>query len=179
MKPVIALMMFTGIDPQDAVALKRSAYKDGKIDSRRGKTRVAQWWPVPAPLRGILENATDHDAITLCATSFGKPWTLSGYRASWRKVRMKLEAIGAVSPGLTLKGLRHTVATILAEMGYDYSMIADALGHKTLAMAQHYSKQADRPRKMTAMVEKFDIEMNERETKLSNPVSKTVKLKGV
>lgn len=38
---------------------------------------------------------------------------------------------GAASPGLTLKGLRHTVATILAEMGMDDRTIADMLGQRT------------------------------------------------
>jgi hypothetical protein len=30
------------------------------------------------------------------------------------------------------------------------------LGQKTLAMAQHYSRRANRSRKMTEVVEKFD-----------------------
>ncbi|WP_297323592.1 tyrosine-type recombinase/integrase [uncultured Bartonella sp.] len=42
--------------------------------------------------------------------------------------------------GLTLKGLRHTVATILAEMGMDERTIADVLGQKTIEMARHYSQ---------------------------------------
>ena len=52
-----------------------------------------------------------------------------------------------MSEGLTLKGLRHTVATILAEMGFDDRTIADMLGQKTLAMAQHYSNRANRSKK--------------------------------
>ncbi len=75
-------------------------------------------------------------------------------------------------PGLTLKGLRHTVATILAEMGYDDRTIADALGHRTLNMAQHYLRRADRTRKMTDVVKNFDKEM-------SNRSRKSVKLEGV
>jgi integrase len=179
MKPVVALMMFTGMDPQDAVALPRSAYQNGKIDNWRRKTGESQWWPAPAILQTILDDAPAHDAPTLCANSFGKAWTLSGYRASWAKVRIKLEASGAVSPGLTLKGLRHTMATILAEMGYDDRTVADALGHQTLAMAQHYSRHANRARKMEAVSEKFNIEMNERQERLSNPFSETVKLEGI
>lgn len=49
-----------------------------------------------------------------------------------------------MQPGLTLKGLRHTVATILREMGKDYATIAEMLGQKTEAMAKHYSRRAER-----------------------------------
>jgi len=41
------------------------------------------------------------------------------------------------------------VATILAEMGYDDRTIADVLGQKTLAMAQPYSRRANRAKKLT------------------------------
>jgi integrase len=77
---------------------------------------------------------------------------------------MKLEAEGKVQPGLTLKGLRHTVATILAEMGYDERTIADMLGQKTTQMARHYARRADRTRKLSAVVENFDAEVNARRT---------------
>lgn len=164
MKPVVALMMFCGIDPQDAVSLPRTAIKDGRLDARRGKTKVPVWLPVPAPLRSILDAAPAHSAITLCASSHGRPWTVSGLRSSWRPIRMRLEEVGTVAPGLTLKGLRHTVATILAEIGFDERTIADMLGQKTIEMARHYSRRADRSRKMVGVVESFDAEVNRRRT---------------
>ena len=74
-----------------------------------------------------------------------------------------------VGSGLTLKGLRHTVATILAEYGYDERTIADMLGQKTIEMARHYSRRADRTRKLTAVIENFDAEVNLRRTKIVKP----------
>jgi integrase len=71
-------------------------------------------------LAEILRDAPQHSAVTLCATSKGRPWTLSGFRASWRPVRLRLEADGKVGPGLTLYGMRHTVAVILREIGCDH-----------------------------------------------------------
>ena len=52
---------------------------------------------------------------------------------------MKLapEKAGKIEPGLTLKGLRHTVATILAESGSDERTIADMLVQATIEMARH------------------------------------------
>jgi hypothetical protein len=73
--------------------------------------------PMPAPLADILDKAPIHAAVTLCANSRGTPWTLSGFRASWRTLRIHLEKEGRISPALTLYGLRHTVAVILRECG--------------------------------------------------------------
>ena len=72
-------------------------------------------------------------------------------------------------PGLTLKGLRHTVATILREMGKDARTIADMLGQKTEAMARHYSRRADMSRKNSATIAEFDAEVNRRRTNVVKP----------
>jgi integrase len=81
-----------------------------------------------------------------------------------RPIRAKLEAQGKVAPGLTLKGLRHTVAMILSEMSFDDRTTADCLGQKTEAMARHYSRRADKSRKLNAVVKDFDHEVNSRRT---------------
>ncbi len=61
------------------------------------------------------------NAITLCANSYGKSWTESGFRLP-RFMAAYPNAIGARGQdrsGLTLYGLRHTVAILLRELGYD------------------------------------------------------------
>ncbi len=164
MRLPVMLMMYCGLDPQDALRLPRIAVSGGKLDTRRGKTGVAVWVPLPKPVLDAIAEQPEHNAITLCANSYGKPWTVSGFRASWRPVRVKLEEAGQVQPGLTLKGLRHTVATILREMGKDYSAIAEMLGQKTEAMARHYSRRADMSKKMTETIADFEAEVNRRKT---------------
>jgi integrase len=178
MRAPLALMMYCGLDPQDALRLPRSAISDGLIDTRRGKTGEAVWLPLPAPVATVLAEAPSHDAITIAATMRGRVWTGAGFRASWRTLKARLQKEGKVTPGLTLKGLRHTVATILAEMGYDDRTIADMLGQRTLAMAQHYSRRADRSRKMAGVVRAFDAEVNRRRTKIVKPSEKSVKPAG-
>lgn len=167
----ITLMMYCGLDPSDTFALPRSAIRDGLIDTKRAKTREPVWIPLPSPVRDAIAAAPQHDAITVCANSYGKPWTTDGFNASWQKVRAKLLEAKAVEPGLTLKGLRHTVATILAESGFDDRTIADMLGQKTIGMAQHYSRRANRSRKLTGVVESFEAEVNRRRTKIVKPIS--------
>ncbi|KAB0572627.1 tyrosine-type recombinase/integrase [Brucella pituitosa] len=163
------LMMYCGLDPQDALQLSRSSISDGKIDTQRGKTGVAVWLPLPSPVVEALERAPKHTAITVCANSYGRPWTYNGFSTNWAKLKKKLEETGTINPGLTLKGLRHTVATILREMGKDHETIAAMLGHKTEAMAKHYSRRADVSKLMSATVTDLDAEMNRRRTKTVKP----------
>jgi integrase len=169
MRPAIGLMMFTGLGPKDALRLPRSFYEAGEISTRRSKTGEPVFWRAPKALQKILAEAPSHDAITLCANSNGRPWTESGFRASWRKLRIKLELRGLIGSGLTLYGLRHTLAVILREAGADERTIADALGQKTIEMARHYAQGADLKRKMRGVVANFDREVNRRRTKVVKP----------
>ena len=167
----ICLMMFYGLDPQDALALPKTAVSSAGIDTRRGKTRQELYLPIFDPVAEALEKAPRHNAITLCANSRGRPWSYNGFSTNWHRLKSKLEEAGAVQPGLTLKGLRHTVATILAEMGKDAGTIALVLGHATEAMAKHYSRRADRKQKTSAAVADFGEELNKRKTKVVKPDS--------
>ena len=176
MRPALALMMFTGLGPVDALKLPRTFYKDRAIATHRSKTGEPVFWPAPAPLREILDTAPKHDAMSLCANSDGKPWTESGFRASWRTYRNKLRAAGVIGPGLTLYGLRHSVAVILRECGFDERTIADALGQKTIEMARHYAKGADLTEKMRGVAAAFEREVNRRRTKVSNLAEKVSNL---
>jgi len=169
MRPAIALLMFAGLGPKDALTLPRTFAKGGEIATRRSKTGEPVFWPMPHPLADILDKAPNHMAMTLCANSRGTPWTLSGFSASWRTLRIGLERGGFIGPGLTLYGLRHTVAVILREMDYDERTIADALGQKTIEMARHYAKGADLTRKMRGVVKNFDAELARRRTKVVKP----------
>lgn len=168
-KSAIGVMMFTGLGPRDALALPRSYFRNGEIATRRSKTGEPVFWLCPAPLAEILAAAPPHAAVTLCANSNGRPWTLSGFRASWRPVRKRLEADGKVGPGLTLYGLRHTVAVIMRESGSDERTIADALGQKTIEMARHYAKGADLRPKMRGVVKSLEAEWDKRRTKTVKP----------
>jgi integrase len=171
MRLPIGMMMFTGLGPEDALSLPRSFFKDSEIATRRSKTGEPVYWLCPAPLLEIIAASPAHDAITLCANSYGRPWTGSGFRASWRSIKTTLETEGAIGPGLTLYGLRHTVAVILREIGCDERTIADALGQETIEMARHYAKGADLKPKMRGVVKSFEAELDKRKTKIVKPAS--------
>jgi integrase len=95
--------------------LNKDAYDGKTLKMHTRKTGQLVVWPVPATLKTILDEAPPSDATTLAVSSRGQSWTEDGFRTSWRKLRLRLEAAGNVQPGLTIHGLRHTVATILRE----------------------------------------------------------------
>lgn len=169
MRLPLGLMMFTGLGPSDALKLKRDCFKDGRIATRRSKTGEPVFWPCPNPLAEIIEASPKHNAITLCATSQGKPWTVSGFNASWRPIKIDLERAGKIGPSLTLYGLRHTVAVIMRQLGFDERTIADALGQETIEMARHYAKGADLEPKMGRVVRMLDKHWHKQKTKTVKP----------
>jgi integrase len=59
---------------------------------------------------------------------------------------------GRVRPGLTFHGLRSTAGKVPADPGADVRAIQAMLGHRSTAMAIHYSNEADRKRAATAAV---------------------------
>ena len=75
-----------------------------------------------------------------------------------------------IAPGLTLKGLRHTVGRRrCARRDWIERRIADLLGQKTPSMARHYSRSAnlaDKNRETMATLEKE----NARRAKIVKPV---------
>lgn len=162
----ISLMMFYGLDPQDALALPKTAITAAGIDTRRAKTGQPVYMPLFEPVEAALARAPKHDAITLCASSRGTPWTYNGFSTNWDRLKRRLESDGLIQPGLTLKGLRHTVATILAEMGKEPATIALVLGQKTEAMAKHYARRADMSRQTSAAVADFGAEISKRKAKV-------------
>lgn len=66
MRPAIALMMFTGLGPKDALTLPRNFVKGGEIATRRAKTGGPVFWPMPRPLAAIFAKAPSqrrHNAL--------------------------------------------------------------------------------------------------------------------
>lgn len=170
-KPLIGVMLYTGADPIDTVLLLKSQYKGFAFDFNRKKTGNPVYKPIPSLLKTILETMPKHDADTLLANSFGKPWTKSGVDSVWHKLKKELEDKGVIQKGLTLKGLRHTYATILREIGESHRSIADALGDKSEAMGQHYSRDADIKSNAERTVKVFDkkhgiVKLNKKSVKL-------------
>lgn len=182
-KVAIALGMWTGMREGDAVTAPRSAYIDGWLAWHQRKTGDLVEIPVDARLKAILDpmlakrKAAEQKqeggvaAMTLVIGERGQPYTENGFRAMFFRLVKQLEAEGKVRPGLTFHGLRHTAGRTLAENGAEPRMIATLLGHKTLAMAAHYSDEANRKKLAKGAVAKLRPKT---ERKMSNARDKRV-----
>ncbi|MEE4186947.1 MAG: hypothetical protein V2I76_00680 [Roseobacter sp.] len=54
-----------------------------------------------------------HDAESVLSNSRGEAWTYNGFSIVWHRFTTVLENEGLIGKDLSLKGLRHTVATTL------------------------------------------------------------------
>jgi integrase len=155
-RPLIATLRYIGADACDMITFPKDKFTGEAFDFNRQKTGNPVYKPVPKALKLILERAPEHDAETLFANSYGQAWTRSGVDSVWHKLKSRLEEEGKIDKGLTLKGLRHTHATEVRELGESDRIVADALGDKTESMGHHYSRDADVKKNMQRVTKALD-----------------------
>jgi integrase len=149
LKVPLALARFLGIRRGDILKLPRMAYRHGYLSFRTGKTGKIMKLPVLGELKAILDEylkavpVADVDVTLLCLNSAKKPWTEMGFTASIRKYFAKCVERGLADDGLTMHGLRHSVAAELRGLGYSLEQIKDYLGQETVQVTAHYSSSAD------------------------------------
>lgn len=137
-----AIMAFTGLRVGDVLALPASAYDGQTIRRRTSKRDVMASITVVPPLAQILDARPRGAATTLCVSSAGRPWTYHGLMGQWRLTRIALEEAGKIGLKLTPHGLRHTVAVILREAGFDERRIADMLAQDNPKVSLEYAQEA-------------------------------------
>jgi integrase len=76
---VLAVLMNTGLDPSDALNLRRDQIDGETIWGVRGKTGVEVAIPIGPTLHAALKQAPQHDAPALLANSRGEQWTYNGF----------------------------------------------------------------------------------------------------
>jgi integrase len=149
------LGLFAGMRQGDALQVTWSAY-DG-VALRWTASKNGE--PCLAPVSGAFKRALDAAkekrgrAVQIAVTSTGTPWTQSGFRASFFKLLRDLRAAGAVQPGCTFHGLRHTIGSNGRDEGFSESQVAAAIGDRSPAMAQRYGQEADRITAQTTVLE--------------------------
>ena len=158
----LALARYLGMRLGDIVSTPLLAYRDGHLSWDANKNGKALKIPVMGELRNILDQVIagypDNAKVTmLCLNSFGGHWTEGGLEASMQKFFARCVERDLASPGLTLQGLRHSVATDLRESGWTHEDIKDYLGQDTAAMAAHYSSSADVSGKLVDMASAVQV----------------------
>jgi integrase len=163
---VALVAVYTGQRREDILRrLTDAAIRDGVWQLRQGKTATV----VPVPLHPVVLAILDlerqarrkSDVVDprrpLLTNSRGRPWTPTGFGASWRTelIRLKLRPRrlellpdGEFRP--TLHGLRHTSATHIAnavarnaEVYGGIARVQAMLGHLSEAMSKHYARRAE------------------------------------
>lgn len=163
----VAVAAYLGIREGDIIAMSKAALAERLLSLTTSKTRRALELPVCDDLWTILKTylawrdalwaakraraeakgsreIIQDLAMTLFVNSRGKPWTADGFRTSWGKWRDDLVEAKKVQPGMTFHGARHTVATILAESGFEAEKVKHLLGHGSETITEHYSRRAKR-----------------------------------
>jgi integrase len=159
LKVPLALARFFGIRRGDILKLPRMAYRNGHITFSTGKTGKRMKLPVVGEVKDILDGylaAVPVETIgvtLLCLNSYNQPWTEMGFTASIRKFFARMVERGIAEEGLTMHGLRHTVAAELRGLGFSLEDIKDFLGQETVEMAGHYASSADISGKLIDMAQ--------------------------
>jgi integrase len=162
---VAIVATYTGQRRADVLGMADQAIEGGTWYVTQGKTKNS----VPVPLHPLVmailedERAAKRKAgivdprRPLLTNSRGKPWTPSGFGASWRKELIRLElkpkrkddlAEGAFRA--TMHGLRHTNATAIAttvarnpDLFGGIDRVQAMLGHLSKRMSEHYARRAE------------------------------------
>lgn len=159
----IAMAAYLGLREGDILKMSRGAVADRLLSFTTSKTRRHLELPVCDDLWSILMRyqawraallaerqkksprlVIEDLAVTMFVNSRGKPWTADGFRTSWGKWRDSLVEGEKIGPGITFHGARHTVATILAECGFEGQQVKHLLGHGSETITDHYSRRAKR-----------------------------------
>ncbi len=136
----LKLGMYTGQRQGDVLEMCWSDYDGQRIKVVQNKTGVKLSIPVHANLWETLD-ATQRISPIILTTKTGRPFRSSNFRSQFASA---IKAAGL--SGLTFHGLRYTAAARLADAGCNLKQIAAITGHKSLAMIEKYSRDADQGR---------------------------------
>jgi integrase len=136
-----ALILYSGQRRSDVHRMTWADVKKNGIDVVQQKTGRKLLIPIHPELRAILASAK-REHVTIINTEYGKPFTVDGF-SQWLR-----DAIAAAGLPLDCQphGLRKAAGRRLAEAGCTAHEIMAVLGHKTLAEAERYTRDADQAR---------------------------------
>ncbi|MBX9760396.1 MAG: tyrosine-type recombinase/integrase [Beijerinckiaceae bacterium] len=142
-----ALQLFTAQRRSDVHRMTWADMQGTSIRVVQQKTGRKLLIPLHTQLLAILAQTERRHAVIL-ATEFGKPFTVDGFSGFMR------DAITAAGLPLdcTPHGLRKAAGLRLAEAGCSTKEIMAVLGHKTLAEAERYTRDADQALLSTAAI---------------------------
>lgn len=145
-----ALALYTGQRRADLAAMRWSAFDGTGIAVVQEKTRAPLWIPAHPDLRAILAETHRHGPAMI-ATEYGTPYTTE----SFGNLMADAIADAELPNDCRLHGLRKTAGRCLADAGCTAHQIMAILGHRTLAEAERYTRDAEQRRLAQAAIDRW------------------------
>lgn len=131
----VALALYTGQRQSDILAMRWDALSHGAVSLTQKKTGRQLTIPIHRDLQAVIDQIP-RDAVTILTNSNGKPWTVSGFKASWNKA--KPDALS----GYQFHGLRKSAVVTLLEAGCTDAQAAAITG-QSRDMIEHYARKVN------------------------------------
>ena len=150
-RTAFALHLFTGQRVSHVHRMTWADVDSGSLRVTQVKTGAKLTITLHSALREVLTSA-DRGHVAILVTEYGKTFSVKGYgqwlRAAITKAALPLEC----QP----HGLRKAAGRRLAEAGCSANEIMAILGHKSLAEAERYTRNADQPRLATSGITRLE-----------------------
>lgn len=135
----LELYLHTAARRADGVTLGRQMIQNGALRYRQGKTGKWIITPIAKPLQDEIDQLPADQMIFLL-TEFGKPFSVAGFGAWFRK------RCDEAKVSKSVHGLRKTAASSAADEGATAHQIQALGGWSSLAEAERYTRSADKER---------------------------------
>jgi integrase/recombinase XerD len=149
----LCLLRYTGCRREDVPRLGRQHVKNGRLQYTQAKNEHRQPIRIDIPLHPELEAAiaaAPSGHMTFLATEYGKPFTAAGF-GNWFRDRCDEAGL----PHCSAHGVRHAVATRLADRSASPHEIMSVTGHQSLHEVERYTREAHRARLADSAMEKL------------------------
>jgi len=142
LRDAMDLAYLTGQRPADVLALTEMDVREGSINIRQAKTSAKVRIAVEGELAALLERLRARKAghkvhsTRLIVNQHGRPMSVAAMSRRWAKA-----CAAAGVDGLQFRDLRAKAATDKAESSGDIRQAQRQLGHSTVTMTEHYTRQ--------------------------------------
>jgi integrase len=143
LKRALRLARYAGMRVGDIVSVTWSCWDGEYLTFRQSKTGQIVSIHAPAPLRDELRN-TPREGENILVNERGDAYTRDGLQTNLWKVVKALVAESLVKPGLCFHGLRHSLGSVLYDLGLDREARKAALGHTSDTASMVYERGGDR-----------------------------------
>jgi integrase len=151
----VVLALFTGQREGDCCRMTWGQYDGHAIEVRQEKTDATVWIPVHSALKAELDAwKRDTASTSILTNSRGRPWDHQAFRTVFS--RLCRSGGHPALTGYQFHGLRKVAAARLAEAGCSTHEIAAITGHRTLAMVELYTREAEQKSRAKAAIIKLE-----------------------